>query len=79
MAIPAGFEPTACRLGDEEGADPVSSFEVVDGPKTLDFQGFLKNIHAPFILQNPSKSSKIHPRVRQILAASNFGGNSFLQ
>ena len=79
MAILARFERAAFRLGDEEGADPVSSFEVVDGPKTLDFQGFLKNIHAPVILQNPSKSSKIHPCVRQILATANFGGNSFLQ
>ena len=79
MAILARFERAAFRLGDEYGADPMSSFEVVDGPKPLDFQGFLKNIRAPFSLQNPSKSAKIHPRVRQILATANFGGNSFFQ
>ena len=79
MAILARFERATFRLGDEKGADPVRSFEAVDGPKTLDLQGFLKNSHAPVILQNPSKSSKIHPCVRQILATANLGGNSFLQ
>ena len=79
MAIPARFERAAFRLGVRNGGKPLSSLEAVEDPQTIDLQGFLKNIRAPFILQNPSKSAKIHPRVRQILAAANFGGNSFLQ
>ena len=79
MAILARFERAAFRLGDEYGADPMSSSKVVYAPQTIDLQGFPKNTRTPFSLQNPSKSAKIHPRVRQILAAANFGGNSFLQ
>ena len=36
-AHPAGFEPTACRLGDQKGGISRSSAEVCQHPGRLDF------------------------------------------
>ena len=60
MAILARFERAACRLGDEKGADPMSSSKVVYAPQTIDLQGFLKipALRLAFkILQNQLKST----------------------